>query len=221
MAKFTADSRAQRIKQLIARLEAGKDIQARDLALVLTKAQLDSYEQRWAEQRRLRTESLPAEIAQYQRMLHRALMWEGRAEQFGGRTCNMPAKLGAKRRAQQKKLSNKSESLMEDAAEHLREELVRDSQVQMWLDRAIERSADGDYLIDTMDMPRVITSRSRENNMLGQGLAVIGKQSKRECKLDALREALGDLEAAARKDSAQSHKRLLAERLAALRPSRR
>ncbi len=182
MAKFTADSRAQRIKQLIARLEAGKDIQARDLALVLTKAQLDSYEQRWAEQRRLRTESLPAEIAQYQRMLHRALMWEGRAEQFGGRTCNMPAKLGAKRRAQQKKLSNKSESLMEDAAEHLREELVRDPQVQIWLDRAIERSADGDYLIDTMDMPRVITSRSRENNMLGQGLAVIGKQSKRECK---------------------------------------
>ena len=42
MAKFTADSRAQRIKQLIARLEAGKDIQARDLALVLTTAQLDS-----------------------------------------------------------------------------------------------------------------------------------------------------------------------------------
>jgi len=218
MAKFTADSRAQRIKELIARLEAGKDIQARDLALVLTKAQVKSYEQRWVEQRRLRTEPLPAEIAQYQRMLHRALMWEGRAEQFGGRTCNMPAKLGIKRGAQQKKLSNKSESLMEDAAEHLREELVRDPQLQMWLDRAVERSADGDYLIDTMDMPRVITSRSRENKMLGRGLAVFGKQSKRECKLDTLREALGDLEAAAGKDSAQSQKQLLAERLAALRP---
>lgn len=216
MAKFSTDSRRKRITQLIATLEAGKNIQARDLALVLTKAKLDAYQQRWAEQRRLRTESLPAELARYQRMLHRALMWEGRAEQFGGRTANMPAKLGAKRRAQQKKLSDKSESLMEDAAEHLREELVRDPALQMWLDRGVDRTVDGDYVIDTQNMPRVITSRSRENNMLGQGLAVFGKQSKRQCKLDALREALGDLESAAGKDTAQSRQQFLAERLAAL-----
>ncbi len=220
MAKFTAQSRPQRITELIKRLEAGKDIQARDLALVLTPRQLRAYEQHWAEQRQLRKESLPDDIACYQSMLHRALMWEGRAEQFSGRTQNAPLEKRYLRSLQQKKLNKKADGLCEAAAEHLREALIEDRSLHAWLDRDLEHDSDGDIHIDIQDMPRVITSRSFNNQVHDDGLALVGKQTKRECKLDALRAALFDLDSGGGKSALNDVQRNeLAGKLALLRRS--
>jgi hypothetical protein len=220
MAKFTTESRRQRITELIERLEAGKDIQARDIALVLTPKQLRAYEGRWAEQQQLRAEPLPSPIARYQRMLHRALMWEGRAEQFGGRTQNAPLKQRQQRKSQQVKLDNKADSLCEDAAEHLREALSEDPSLRMWLDRDVERDSNGHIHIDIQDMPRVITSRSYSNEQRDRGLAVVGKQGKRGCKLDALRAALVELDDADGKGAlSKTQQSELAAKLAKLKRS--
>ena len=219
MAKYTAKSRKQRIETLIARLESGRDIQARDLKLVLTSEQLQEYKTLWAEQKQIRNEPLPSGLARYQKMLHRALMWEGRAEQFGGRTVNGPIKGRVRRSQQQNKLNNKSDGLMEDAAEHLREELFANPSLHAWLDRSVECGSDGDIHIDIQDMPRVITSRSSSNAVRHEGLAVMGKVTKRECKLQILRTALAGMDGS-NADAGQKFAGELAAKLAALRRAR-
>ena len=216
MAKYTAKSRKQRIETLIARLESGRDVHARDLELVLTPEQLKAYKARRSEQKQIREEPLPQEIADYQKMLHRARMWEGRAEQFGGRTANGRMKNGVKRSEQQVKLNNKSDSLMEAAAEHLREALAIDPTLRIWLDRDVTQDSDGEIHIDIQDMPRVITSRSYDNALRGYGReSALGKTNIRECKTEALQAALAAMDTSQSKVADN-----LAAKLAALRRAR-
>jgi hypothetical protein len=215
MAKFNAKTRVQRVKELIARLESGEDIQARDLALVLTPDQLRDYKRAWSEQRELRQQPLPEPIQRYQKMLHRALMWEGRAEQFADRTHNGRRRHRTDRNKQQIKLNHKSDGLMEAAADHLRDELFINPSIAVWLDRGVERMGDGDISIDIMDMPRVITSRSLDNMGRENVAGAMGKLSKRECKLATLRGALAALDRDPDQERAQAQ--ALAAKLAQLK----
>ena len=189
----TAKQRKARIKTLIERLESGKDVQARDIKAVLTDEQHHVMQQAWTEQKELRVLEKPDEVAHYERLLQEAIMWEGRVEQYATRK-RKPRHVFVDEKGKLRELRARSESAFERAREYLEEIIAADASLTIWFDRVVDFAADNDLSLSAVGMPRVITSKSRDNNLRGQAHTRFGeRKTKREIKLAALEHALRDL----------------------------
>jgi hypothetical protein len=198
MPKLNPATTKSRISELIARLEAGDDVQARDIKTVLSAEQWQRYQADWLQQKDHRDTAKPQEITTYEKLLSKALMAYGRWDSYCQRKT---AQASVKHALEQKHLA-----AFERAAEHLQECYQADLAIQVWFDRSLERDS---YGIDPDSMPRVVTSRSLSNLSAG----AVHVRSKREIKLEALQQALSALNMPERDEALA---RLVKERTARL-----
>lgn len=194
MPKYSAESKLARIATLIAKIEQGQNVQARDIALVLSDSQLQALELDWQEQKKLRKPAKPYEVIEYEKKLGAALLMAGRHEQLSDKR-QLKGTALQKRIQKRKDMSSKAESLFEDALEHLQEAFAVDPSIQIWFDRALDFDAgvDSDLYATAGGMPMVITSRSGDNQSSVKN--TFGLKTKRDVQLDALRLAQEQLTA--------------------------
>jgi hypothetical protein len=120
MPRFNNETRKKRIKELMRMLEKNLEVTKRDFENAVGKNFAKLYKKRWAEQQEIRKMEAPSEVKEYERMLQEALMMYGRYEQF---TVDKNDKSGTyiERKKILDELSNKTDSLFEDAMERLEE----------------------------------------------------------------------------------------------------
>lgn len=194
MPVLTKEKQIERIKYLIEILEQGEEVHKRDFDNALPKKLLGIYEAEWREQQDLRKIKVPLIVKEYEKKLQQALMWAGRAEQYNDRKTKVGT-IVVDRKAKQAAMSNKADSLFEDALERLQEILSTDESLRIWFDRDIHFEFGNDLSIDATGMPRLITSRSLDN-VSRHGLAErFGIRDKAAIKLDVLKQALVQLQA--------------------------
>jgi hypothetical protein len=194
MPKYSAETKLARIATLIAKIEQGQNVQARDIALVLSDSQLQAMELEWQEQKKLRKPAKPDEVIEYEKKLGAALLMAGRHEQLSDKR-QLKGTALQKRIQKRKDMSSKAESLFEDALEYLQEVFIVDPTIQIWFDRVLDFDAgvDSDLYASAGGMPVVITSRSRDNQSSVKN--TFGLKTKREVQLDALHQAQEQLTA--------------------------
>lgn len=185
MPKFSLHSKRDRLKKLIQRLEAGQAVQVRDVDLVLTAAQKTAMEADWQRQLVLRKPVKPKSVREYEKALKSAAMWHGRLEAY---KASKPStyKVFVDRAAKQLEHEQKVQHELEQAKSLL--SAVSSADAAAWLDRAIPAKQIQQMGLE--QMPRSITSRSPANQAKDNVKANMGIKTINELKLDALRQAL-------------------------------
>jgi hypothetical protein len=183
----TDQTREARIRELIARLEDGKDVQARDLKIVLGAEQYKDYKQRWCDQKELRAEEKPDDVVEYEALLKEALLAYAKYGKYCGRSSSR-SNLIVNRSQKATELLNAADSAFERALEFLSEAFEQDPSIQRWFDRNLDFAPDSLLSIDPVGMPRAVSSRSLDNQSSKR--TALGLLSKREVKLEVLRDAL-------------------------------
>ena len=189
MPKFSLHTKRDRLKKLIQRLEAGQTVQARDVDLVLTAAQKTAMEVDWQRQLALRKPVKPKSVREYEKALKSAAMWQGRLNAY---KASEPTtyKVFVDRAAKQLEHEQKVQHELEQAKLLLK--AVSSAEASAWLDRAIP--AKQVQRMGLEQMPRSITSRSKANQAKDSVKANMGIKTINELKLDALRQALVEVE---------------------------
>ncbi len=195
MPKYSKHSLRDRLATLIQRLESGKTVQARDVELALTKEQLAAMQAEWLKQQQLRKPTKPQSIADYEKALKSAAMWQGRLQAY---KASKPTtyKVFVDREAKQKEMELKVLAELVKAKQQLR--VIDKSDASTWLDREFSASAISTMGLDSM--PRSVTSRSSANQVKSQAKQKLGIKSITEVKLAALRLALQDANAEIEKE---------------------
>jgi hypothetical protein len=189
MPKFSLHSKRDRLTKLIQRLEGAQTVQARDVDLVLTAAQKAAMEAEWQKQLALRKPVKPESVREYELALKSAVMWQGRLQAY---KASEPTtyKVFVDRAAKQLEHEQKVQHELEHAKSLLK--AVSSAEAAAWLDRAIETKQVKQMGLE--QMPRSITSRSQANQAKHKVKANMGIKSINEIKLDALRQALKEVE---------------------------
>ena len=193
MPKFSLHTKLSRIQKLIAEFEQGNTPQARDVALVLSTQQRAAMDEVWKQQKAQRAPPKSAALKAYEQQLKAAAMWQGRLERY---KASKPTtyRVLVDRVAKQAELQSKADVELQSAKRSLMQAFQTDSATAALLDRhVVMDSIDG---MGIGDMPRCITSRSQSNlaNTIRPHLR--SKQSIREIKLAALRDALAEVQRA-------------------------
>jgi hypothetical protein len=189
MPKFSLHTKRDRLNKLIQRLEGGQTVQARDVDLVLTAGQKTAMEAEWQKQLALRKPVKPKSVREYEQALKSAAMWQGRLEAY---KASQPTtyKVFVDRAAKQLEHEQKVQCELEHAKSLLK--AVSSTEVATWLDRAIKANQIQQMSLE--QMPRSITSRSKENQAKHNVKTNMGIKTINELKLDALRQALKEVE---------------------------
>ena len=197
MARYNKHTHRARIVELLARLRKGNDVQTRDIKLVLTDKQHQLMRSAWKEQIELRFIKKPEEVAEYEKLLQDALMRYGQYERYSARKTSR-SNVIVDRQKRAKELGRKAERSFERALEFLDEIISADQSLQIWFDRQLDFTAESNISLDPIGMPRVITSKSLDNGLLGQAGSRFGViKNKRQVKIDALEDALAELDRSA------------------------
>jgi len=185
MPKFSLHSKRDRLAKLIQRLEAGQAVQARDVDLVLTDVQKAVMESEWQKQLALRKPVKPDSVREYEQTLKTASMWQGRLDAY---KASQPTtyKVFVDRAAKQLEHEQKVQHELEHAKSLLK--VVSSAEAAAWLDRAIPAKQVQQMSLE--QMPRSITSRSKANQAKDSVKTNMGIKSINGIKLDALRQAL-------------------------------
>jgi hypothetical protein len=189
MPKFSLHSKRDRLNKLIHRLEAGQTVQARDVDLVLTVTQKTAMQAEWQRQLALRKPVKPKSVREYEKALKSAAMWQGRLDAY---KASEPTtyKVFVDRAAKQLEHEQKVQHELEHAKSLLK--VISSTDAVAWLDRAI--AAKQVQQMSLEQMPRSITSRSPANQAKDSVKANMGIKSINEIKLDALTQALVEVE---------------------------
>ena len=154
--ELTADEtkRLNKLEGIADKLKRGENVQNRQLKTWLNEEEYQQLEYEWQEQLLLRSElkDKPSDLKRYEEKLKQATFNYNRAEGYSSKGKHSTAK----------KFYNKSESLCEDALEILQEILHYDSSLRIWFDRDISFEVGGDLSVDIVSLPRLVTSRSHE-----------------------------------------------------------
>jgi len=157
MSKHTPEKRAEKLKNILFRLKSGQHVQNRMLKTWLTDAeysQLQSYLE-YSKGIRDTLKDKPYEVVEYERIMNKGLLIYGQADQLSLKG----------NRAAAKKLFSSAERELERALEYLQDMIGLDQRntLGMWFDRDPEWSVNNNIGPDPLSMPRVVTSRSTEN----------------------------------------------------------
>lgn len=174
-------TRLAKLQDILARLKRGETVQNRQLRIWLGERGYEAYEDAWSNNVDLRNmaNSKPGDLVEYEDLLKKGIMLSNRAD---------AASLQGKRSAT--KLRWKADAAFERALERLQELLEQDPSLPMWLDRDCDFTAGGNLSLDPVGMPRVITSRSPDNQRPGP---LMQAQSKRQCKISAVEEEIDNI----------------------------
>lgn len=172
------EKKCSRIIQLISRLEVGEDVSLRSLARVLTPEQMAELNADWEAEKRSRKAPKPYEILKYESLLSRGLLLYGKYEANHTKISSYDSG----------RLIRKAQSALDKALEYACEIVKVNSQLRMWFDRDPEKADFG----APAGMPRIITSKSYDNECRGQKLPF--SNTKRDLKITALASALEKLQ---------------------------
>ncbi len=171
-------TRLAKLHDILARLKRGENVQNRQLRTWLGEKGYEGFEDLWSNMVEFRKtlSSKPGDLVEYEELLKKAIMLYNRGE---------VASQGGQ--ASARRLHAKAQAAFEKALLRLEEMMGQDPSLQMWLDRQCDFTANGDLSLDPVGMPRVITSRSPDNQSGGVSAKV---KSKRECKIEAVEDEI-------------------------------
>lgn len=174
----------ERLRDLRRKLERGQHVQNRTLKTWMGNDAVQQIEKRWQDEKdsRPKPADKPPEIVEYEHRLKRANFVHAKAESKTARV-----------RKTSGRLHNQAEHEYENALEYIQEQVGVDPTLQTWLDRpAIVEPGEAGTGIDFHSMPRVITSRSMENQSDG---SFTGKWlTKVDIKIEEIDHAISQLE---------------------------
>lgn len=177
-----AEKREAKLREFLAKLEAGHDVQNRDLETWFGADWADVIDGAWEAQLQLRKDvsEKPAAIVEYDKLFGAARIFENRAEGYSRRGNSKQARI----------FHEKAEAAYEKLLERYQEIIGVDRGLVGWFDRIPDFTAGNEASLCAEHMPQVVTSRSL-NNMSG-GSSVV--QSKREVKIGVISDALREIE---------------------------
>jgi len=186
--------RKARLTELLDRLTNGQDVARRDMKAVLSEEQFAAMQVYWDEQKQFRADAKnkPAEVIEYEKRLNKAMFEYSKAEGYSGSMRREQIR-GNDGKRTAKRAYDRAETAFERLIEWLEERLTADPSLRTWFDRTIAFGLEGNLAPNPDEMPRVVTSRSKDR--VGDGW-LIGKQTKRDVKRRVLDEALADTVAA-------------------------
>lgn len=192
--------RLEKLHGLLARLRRGENVQNRQLQTWLGQQGYKVFEDAWSnavEMRNMLT-SKPGELTEYEMLLKKAIMLYNRGEAAS-----------LKGQASARRFHAKAQAAFEKALLRLEELMGQDPSLQIWLDRHCDFTAESTLSLDPIGMPRVITSRSPDNqSSVGSKL-----RSKRDCKIEAVEMEIERI----RNPQEKSDDELIAQKLQRLR----
>lgn len=194
------EKRLEKLQGLLARLRRGENVQNRQLQTWLGEQGFKVFEDAWSNVVDLRNTltSKPGELIEYEMLLKKAIMLYNRGEAAS-----------LKGQASARRFHAKAQAAFEKALLRLEELMGQDPSLQMWLDRHCDFTAEGTLSLDPIGMPRVITSRSPDNqSSVGSKL-----RSKRDCKIEAVEMEIERI----RNPQEKSDDELIAQKLQRLR----
>jgi hypothetical protein len=179
---ISAKERAKRLPKLtdlLEKLQRGENVQNRQLECWLTDDEYSSYQQDRKSQKEQRADlkDKPLEVVEYDGLLKKAIAVENRAN-------------AGTRRGKKSDLSSRAQALFEKALEYLHENLTSNPYLQLWFDRSVDFDPENYPSLDSISMPRAVTTRSAEN--LGGGL-LMARMTNMEVKIGAIESAIEKL----------------------------
>jgi len=132
----------------------------------------------------------PSELSEYERLLRRGDFFTARAEALVGRKLGPRSKKDGFGRNSRTRLYHAAETAYEAAVERLEELVQANPNLVNWFDREIGFDAERTPSLDSMGMPRCITSRS----IYKKTENVAGNRTKAQVKRDVLNGLLRNLE---------------------------
>lgn len=173
--------RAAKLQEALKDLQAGNAVSNRTLQTWLLPEQFDQIAEGWKAEKGVRDESKdkPYDIQKYEELLRKA--------HFANSKADASSRAGKPSAA---KMWGEATKQYERAIEHLQEALSAQPGLQVWFDRSLDFEAGGNVAPDFHSIPRVVTSRSLENESDGMHGA---KRNKRQIKMDVVERALREL----------------------------
>ena len=150
----TAKNRAEKLRNILNKLENGENIQNRMLKTWLTENEYKEFLNSWEEQIEIRNElkDKPHEIKEYEEQLKKALFIYNKAENYSHLNNHSTAK----------KLYTEAEVAFEYLMEYLQGIITADQNLRIWFDRNTDWDIDSIAAADIDNIPRVVTSRSNQ-----------------------------------------------------------
>jgi hypothetical protein len=177
--------KTEKIKKLIAKLDAGKEVSKRDIRNTLGQAGLDEYLGLWDQEKERRSvfDEKPNVIKEYELILKKADFANSKAD---GIKINKRSTRDMRGRYSNERLRGQAESLYEDALIRAEEIITADRSLIVWFDRELNFTVDGNLGADYALVPRIVTSRS--STKISSGM--LNGRSKEDIKRELLEMAL-------------------------------
>ncbi len=177
-----AEKREAKLRGFLAKLEAGQNVQNRDLETWLGAGYTGAIDGAWEAQLDLRKEFLakPDAIVEYEKLFCAARILENRSEGYSTRGKHKQAQV----------FHAKALAAYERLLERYQEMTAADYSLHSWFDRIADFTLGNSPSLSAIDMPKVRTSRSLDN--MSRGSSIV--ESKRDVKIGVVRAALRDIE---------------------------
>ena len=181
--KLTAKEkkRLEKLEGMCHQLKGGKNVQNRQLKQWLTENEYKGLEESWEQQKEMRKDysDKPSEIVEYEERLSKAIFTYNRAEGYRRKGKSKSAR----------EMGQIADVQFEKLLEYF-EEIMADLSLQIWFDRGVDLTPNGDTTLSPQGVPRVVTSRSLDLQHGGLSSFI---SSKKEVKIERLEHAIDEL----------------------------
>jgi hypothetical protein len=192
-------TREKRLRRLLDRLGAGKDVARRDLENALTESEWAEYESFAAQ------EDIAKENSQRPKQFDRYVELLKKADFLYSRSLNTPTTKRSVRdergRTGAVRLQHKAEHAYEAALAHLEEllasvDVVERAELLSWLDRDVDFGAGSNIAADAMLVPRLKNSKSRKSQSVyeADNIFVLRRSNKQTILQQALDSLIYEIE---------------------------
>lgn len=176
-------NRLPRLKELLLRLKNGTDVQRRDLQSALTDSEWEQFNSWWTDEKENRHLTLPKELVHYREQKRLVDLAFARYEKYAGRPVTKRNSIISNR------LEQDAQHIAERVLEYIREQLSINPSLMIWL-IAVEPFGTVEDSLWANVLPTVCTSRT----VASEKRAPMGKQSKRDLKVQILEQAIALIE---------------------------
>ena len=173
--------RLEKLEGMCHQLKRGKNVQNRQLKHWLTENEYKEFEESWKQQKEIRAEytEKPSEVVEYEEKLSKAIFTYNRAEGYRRKGKSKSAK----------EMNQIADVQFEKLLEYF-EEIMADLSLQIWFDREVDLTPNGDTTLSPQGVPRVVTSRSLDLQHGGLSSFI---STKKEVKIESLEHAIDKL----------------------------
>lgn len=174
--------RLEKLEGMCHQLKRGKNVQNRQLKHWLTENEYKEFEESWKQQKEIRAEytEKPSEVVEYEEKLSKAIFTYNRAEGYRRKGKSKSAR----------EMGQKADVQFERLLEYFEEIMAADLSLQIWFDREVDLTPNGDTTLSPQGVPRVVTSRSLGLQHGGLSSFI---SSKKEVKIENLEHAIDKL----------------------------